>query len=207
MKIPIKQRITKVIILGNGSPDDVVMTILTHKFNGTTVVGICKPEYLRMETIRAIKSIITVSTDIRKILLVIDQETQKLSELKQELERKMSEYGINHKLIICEKRLWIYECSILTRTFDEIIVINGLDRNYVKHTIEDHLLEIAKENNINVEELMEKSNGDPKSAWYMLSKKERGKVLESLVRIPTQKLSKFFPQHIKAIKHMLDSFL
>jgi len=90
MKTPIKQRITKVIILGNGSPDDIVMTILTHKFNGTTVVGICKPEYLRMETIRAIKSIITASTDIRKILLVIYQETQKLSELKQELERKMS---------------------------------------------------------------------------------------------------------------------
>jgi len=46
------------IIIGNGTPDDVVLLILTHKMDGDHVVGMTKPkERLGTDSISSIKAV------------------------------------------------------------------------------------------------------------------------------------------------------
>lgn len=56
VRITMPHKLSKVILLADGSPDDIVTTIIAHRLNGRKVVGISKPEYLREDVVRAVKT-------------------------------------------------------------------------------------------------------------------------------------------------------
>ena len=60
LRLPIKYTsdyIRTIIVLGDGTPDEIVIMILAHFLDGKVDAGIVKPKYLRVGAIRAIKNI------------------------------------------------------------------------------------------------------------------------------------------------------
>jgi len=56
----VSQRINKVVLIGNGSPDDIVISLLLYRFNGVKGlnVGILKSKFLGLEVIRSVAIIL-----------------------------------------------------------------------------------------------------------------------------------------------------
>jgi len=88
--------------------------------------------------------------------------------------------------------------------FQLLIAINGLDREYVKHAIEDHLLKVAMSLNLVDDSFLRKANYDPKRAWNMLGKKNQEKVIRHLLTMPMQKLKVTFPQQLSALENLME---
>lgn len=80
----------------------------------------------------------------KTLAIVIDQESTPEQRLKESIEEKMRDYGIQYQLASHDRRLWIYRYSVGPREFQLITIVNGLDRDYIRHTIEDYLLEAAR---------------------------------------------------------------
>jgi len=211
LKIPLArpdEKYDKLILVGNGVQDAIAYLILTHKLDGTQVLGITKTEKTRLGTISHIPTIIR-QLKIEKIVFSIDQEDQELDDLKTQLENTMRrKYGINFNLEEEQNRLYIYNCSHLNRQFELIVTINGLDiPSYTKHTIEDHLLLLFKELSNNDEKLtraVSNARGNPKEAWRLLEKHHENVYL-NLLDIEDEKLQKIFPQQITSIKRLKPS--
>ena len=101
------------------------------------------------------------------------------------------------------KRLRVLNCSRGIYNFNFIITINGLDiTQYCSHTIEDHLLEIAKDVSgaERISRLLAESDCDPKTTWSKLSKQEQLEVYRRMTEMPIKRLRRYFKQHIKAIE-------
>jgi hypothetical protein len=194
------QPINVAIIVGNGIPDDIVWLILGHKFNRRHVIGITKPqEMLGVNSISSIPMLVK-GEKIKDLIIAIDQETSILEGIWENVERIFQERRITYKVVEEDGKLRIFDCTYASYKFRNLIVINGLDKPYSKHTIEDHLLEFYREisgENLNI--ILSNSDQDPKKAWRKLKDKEEY-VYHQLIETSTDKLEQIFTQHIKALK-------
>ena len=194
------QTIDSIIILGNGSPDDITYLILCHKLNGKKVVGITKTKEPRYSSIDVIIEL-AERIKVKKYLLVIDQENDDVNTIYREIERilrfRCAHFSINER----SRRLRTYECTRGHRNFTVIIVVSGLDTlNLTRHTIEDHLLEFSKtilgENELN--NLLKITKGDPKEVWKLIGDRHH-EVFKEFLNTKVEVLKQIFPQHIEAL--------
>ena len=93
-------------------------------------------------------------------------------------------------------------CNYHERPFNLILLINGLDRPYIVHTIEDHLLEAGKLflGEGKVRRLLQKAGNHPKKAWERLERESQDKVFTKLCQQGRDDLCRLFPQHCEALK-------
>ena len=142
--------INKIVLIGNGTPDDIVLMILLSKFNGKaftdSLIGITKSGRLWIESILSgIDIVDKTHGKVKCLLIIIDQEKMSLRDIWMQIHEKISERA-SCSIVNDAKRLRVLNCSRGIYNFNFIITINGLDiTQYCSHTIEDHLLEIAKD--------------------------------------------------------------
>ena len=218
LKIPIGLRgvsIKSLLIVGDGTPDEIVSMLLLHKFNGKEgrYVGILKPEYLRLEAIRSVVTLINQSSfDV--VMLFLDQEDDDLNELWGRVEEKIGSYFtcsryISNVLSAAEAsdRLRIFKCQTVRNSFLFAIVINGLsDFPCEKHTIEDHLVKLAIEK-LGLDRKYSKDKGGcSKDLWNSYSRNDRIEVFNLIINLPVEEVSVFFPQHLEAILNIQSVF-
>ena len=202
LRIPIRytpDSVATIIVLGDGTPDEIVIMVLAHRLNGKTNVGVIKPRYLRAEAIRAIKNIaISFRGKISNIILLMDLEDRTQEQILETINKKLAEYGIGHELIERRDMWWKYLCEIADVRFTLAIILNGLEREYEKHTIEDHLIELAQHLKICISDIQGLKN--PKQAWSKIPHKQRRQILEGLKRLPMEACRRIFRQHIEALE-------
>ena len=208
LKIPLSRLapVKGVIIIGNGTPDDIVCLILCHKFDGKQVVGVIKPEAagIKSAIYAALRSI---REKINNLMVILDQEEKKEKEFWNEIEDVFKKEKVEFEVIEKEEKFRVYACSQAHYKFKVAVLVNGLpNKQYKKHTIEDHLLELSMSlENVreDVEEVLRESEYDPKEAWKKLRKKNKeihGKVYSHLLNASKDKIRSYFPQHVRALE-------
>jgi len=201
LKIPLggSQPIESAITVGDGSPDDIVCLVLCHKFDGRKVVGINKPQEGRGASSISAALQLTEGVRVKNLMVVLDQEGDKLEEIFGRAEGKLHESGVKFEIGVEEGRLRTYNCIHAHRKFRTLVVVNGLDKPYSIHTIEDHLLEFSERVlEENVGEVLDASNKNPKEVWEKLKDKHEG-VYSHLLKAEEKDLEQIFPQHIRAL--------
>lgn len=135
----------------------------------------------------------------------MDQEDKELAEVLGEFKIKLREFGIGVEEREALNRAISFACRYGYREFSAFLVVNGLDRGYSKHAIEDHFLEAARHvlGDLRVEEALSTAEGDPKGAWSILKRFHR-KVLEALSK-SADLARRSFPQHFKAFELLLEN--
>jgi hypothetical protein len=188
------QTVSCVIVIGDGVPEDIVCLILAHRFNGGATIGITKPQTEWGDAVTKIVS----STRTSTVALIIDQDNVELSELWNQIEDKLKEHAVSYERKVEEERFHAYDCKHGQYSFRFPVVVNGLNKPYRKHTIEDHLLEASKKV-LNDEELRKaiKEIEDPKEAWRKLKDKHHKIYSYLLHEAETNLIMEAFPQHIK----------
>jgi len=178
-------KISTLVVITNGTPDDLVFTIISHCLDGESTVGILKPEEgTRDSVINLIPTYLGPHT--KNILLIMDQEIESLENLLEKCSRKLREKGCRN---IREhgNRLNIYDCELGGKESKVILVINGLDEiNTDSHCVEDHLIKFAEM----------KCKGSSKDSWEKLSKEEQNEIFKKL--LDCREIEKIFPQQFKA---------
>ncbi|MCD6484462.1 MAG: hypothetical protein J7L47_05045 [Candidatus Odinarchaeota archaeon] len=190
-----------IVVIGNGTPDDVAFSIVAHDQNGEKVVGIVKPEKIWLNVIDFIP--IYLQGNVRNILILIDQEDKNLALLYDEIKERITRIGIQASEEDVDKRVRVFSCTRGAKKFRLIFVINGLDDIPTKkHTIEDHLVKAASifENNSILLEL-EKTGKTSKEVWKELEEGIREKILRQLTQ-QRKKMRKLFPQQILGCKYL-----
>ncbi len=120
-------KLKSIIVLGNGNVDDFTIPIICHHLNGNKIVGITKPEGKhRNATLSEIPTYIS-RLKIDKLVLVMDQESDDLAEIFRQIGSGLSDQNIQFKMGEDSDRFKHYQCRYGSRTFDFILIINGLN--------------------------------------------------------------------------------
>lgn len=192
-----------VILLSDGTPDDIALTIVCAALDGEEVAALVKPTEKRFGAIPFIRTLLQIFPEMARLLFVIDQETSKVDEIYEQLNDKLGEHGF----AILSKRgniRWrLYNCRLGGRGLRVCVVVNGLDNIPCgKHAIEDHFLEAARsvfrELPTEVSRALEGPDCDPKEAWKALGEENQAKVLKELARSKGL-VRETFPQHTSAL--------
>jgi len=138
------------VVIGDGTPDDIAFSIIAFHLNGNgdKIAGIVKPE---MEKRYACIDLIPtyLKGNIRKILILIDEEDDPLDTIYERIQRGVEELATGEVKVIdeeTEERVKVYTGKYGSKNFVLILVINGLDDIRTgKHSVEDHLLKAADE--------------------------------------------------------------
>ena len=209
-------RPTTLIILGDGTPDDYVIALVAWACDGERIAFITRPSETGLtSTIRLLKSVyLPMSPGIRCVVLVIDRDKRDLSNITEEAERALKQYGFR---ISGKRELvggWLKEFSCVWRPgarINILVLVSGLakDERYSRDTVEVHLLEAA-EHELGQEALSdllskaadegdELNRTDPKKAWGLLNREEQWRVF-ALLRSRPELLKSLFKQHRKALE-------
>ena len=178
------------IIIANGSPDHIAIIILLHLLNHRELVDMAFPKHKHLAIIDYIPKY--MEEDYENIILIIDQETLKIKEIHNYIENKLNpnQYEETKDL---NSRLAKAIITHGNRKAALYITINGIeDKRFTKHTIEDHLLQLAEK--IGLIKIKEKIN--PKETWIKLSKEKQEITLKA---IRQSKIKEIFPQQVEAI--------
>ena len=188
-------KVDGIIVIGNGTPDDVAICLISYHLNGRRIIfGVVKPPKTRISVLEYLKYYIKFAD---KILIVIDQEDDNIADIFEKIEDKLNSMGFKVKKSRNseENRLMIYECEFGKREVMIVIVVNGLDEIETnKHTIEDHFIKGAKIFGIKVGKF-----SNSKDAWKRLKDDEKVKVYKGL-KENRKIIEDVFPQHFKAFK-------
>ncbi len=186
-----------IVIISNGSPDDIVFGILSFHSDGKELVGIVKPPRItRIAVLDIIKTYL--KPRIKKMLILMDQEKDNLNDIFDECKRRLIKNNISITKEEEELRLKVYDCKYVDREFKIILVINGLDEIDVKkHRIEDHLIKAAC---LFLKDFKPKVN-DSKKAWEGLGKKQQIDILRML-KERKKEAHLIFSQHFKGLEYL-----
>lgn len=163
----------KLIVLGDSSPEDEIVGIMSYHLNGRRTVGILKPEETAgMPALDYIREYTT--GNVRKILFIMDQDGNSLDRFFELVEERLGRIGRvqpieNHD---DDERVKLYTCHMSHRSVDIIVVASGSeDLDTPSHEIEDHLLLIAG---------IDGRIDDSKDQWRSLDESEREDVMRLL---------------------------
>ncbi|NQE45737.1 hypothetical protein C5S31_06935 [ANME-1 cluster archaeon GoMg2] len=141
------------VVIGDGTPDDIAFSIIAFHSEVDKIVGIVKPGIRGFGVIDLIPRYL--KRNIRKILVLLDQDDYTLSTFHGKLQKSLKKVVTSEIKIIdedSEKRVRVYNGKYGGKEFELILVINGLDEIRTdQHTIEDHLLKAAEMLSIDVE--------------------------------------------------------
>ncbi len=187
-------RVDGLIVVGDGTPDDVVVTLVAHILDGERCTS-----GLLVSTRKGVGSVETVIDVVRTfpnrpIALVIDQDREDLEELYEKIAGKFREFGVQLEMKDGGRRWREYVARFHPESNELIIVVNGLG-DYISHKIEDHLLMLK---GLTPERL--RSEGypeDPKEAWKRFSSQNKDFLVEVLKELREMSdVERYFPQHV-----------
>jgi hypothetical protein len=182
------------VVIGNGTPDDIAFSIVAFHLNGDRIAGIVKPKTDRRYGFINVIPLYLRRGNIRKILILMDQEYDSLDEIYERIQKDFGKLAPGKIEVIeeeSEERVRIYKGKYGSKEFELILVINGLDEiGENKHSIEDHLLKAAGEVSINVGRFE-----TAKEAWKALSNDQQLKVYKEL-KAHRKLLESVFPQQV-----------
>jgi len=188
------------VVIGDGTPDDIAFGIIAFHLKGDKIAGIVKPkEEKRIDCVGLIPAYL--KGNIRKIIFLMDQEDDKLSTIYETIHEGVKKIATGKIKVIdeeSEKRLKVYECKYGSKEFELILVINGLDEIHTdKHSIEDHLLKAAELLSIEVGDF-----GNSKEAWNSI--KDRHEDIFKKLKKKRKIVEGVFPQQIQGCKYLAE---
>ena len=186
------------VVIGDGTPDDIVFSIIAFHSEADKIVGIVKPKIRGFGVIDLIPKYLKIN--IRKILVLLDQDDYTLSEILEKLQKRLQKVATSEIKIIdedCGKRLRVYNGKYGGKEFELILVINGLNEIQTdKHTIEDHLLKAAEMLSIDVENFE-----NSKKAWQSITPELQLKIFNDL-KTKGKLMGRIFPQQVKGCEYL-----
>jgi len=184
-----------VVVIGNGTPDDVAIAALCKSLNGKRTIAMIKSKgHTGLGAIESVINLIYGRAKIERCIMIIDQDNNELDDMKVGLEKKFSEFGVSFDKENESRRTLIYECKKGQKTAKFCLCINGLDGEFNTHAIEDHLLKLAEQIGVNITNI----NNNPKETWNGLTKENRERVLRQIWRLDDVIAIDVFPQHVEA---------
>ena len=188
-----KSDIDRVVIIGNGYPDNVIATIGCYHVNGDITVGMSKPSALRIGAICSLKTYLE-KLKPNKFAVILDQEVDDLNDLHTKVEKNLRSLHINTKLEVNEDRLRAFRCKLGCRSFELIVIINGLDDVKTdQHSIEDHLIKVGLELGSIEDRSKYRSSKD---AWESLDKDSQIKIFREILNNKKLFRKYFYQQYI-----------
>lgn len=174
-----------IVVLADGTPDDLSFAIISHYLNGDKAVAIVKPNNVTgFAVLDLIPTYLTPHT--KNILIIMDQEDNSLEDISQKCNTKLRQKGC-HNIIDDKERLKICDCTLGNKKFKVILVLNGLDEiNTKKHCIEDHLVKFSGIKCID----------SSKNTWNNLSTNKKEQIYREMLQ--SNNLANIFHQHVKA---------
>ncbi len=190
------------VVFLDGSEDIRAVVLFLHKMDGKHTAGILKPESLGPDNVgKNLSTYLQAGFKQTAYLVILDQETLELEELWSRIENSLAKHGIKHSIERSDGRWRLYTCSHGGRMLWVGVVVNGLGQQSGKHTIEDHLVELAV-----VEKLANESStvNDSKNKWLEISKDEkiRREVYKRILY--SEYVTRVFEQHVSVIKELIE---
>ena len=192
-----------VIVLGDGTPDDISIFLIASKLNGKKAVYMLKPDDTRYSAANEIRTVLkSFNEKIVRFIFVVDQEKEELSKIAKSFTGKLKELGIE---ILREEKLQdrvdFFDSKLGSLEFKVYLVVNGLDEiNTEAHAIEDHLLKCTQKAGLPGPNLKGKTS---KEVWKELFKnkqsKEKEKILSKIYQEALKAPKECFPQQYKAL--------
>ena len=187
--------VSSVIIVPEGTPENIALTLITNHLNGLKIISIIKPRIGTGLGVIPHLHLYIDSPYIEKVVLIVDKDFKPIGELLEFADRKLLEIGFVREDTI-DEYIYRYMGSRGPRTITLDLVFNcfesiGSDQN----TIEDHFL-IA--GNL-------ACNGNSKDTWNSLSSGDRRSIIDRLARGGTGVLRRSFPQHYKVMELLYGS--
>ncbi|MHC1579096.1 MAG: hypothetical protein ACXQTZ_00320 [Candidatus Alkanophagales archaeon] len=98
------------IVVGDGTPDDIVCLILAHKHDGERVVGITKSEEKRIGALAAALTLFR-KMKVKNLMVLLDQDGDELEALWERIEDKLRKENVGFEIELDEGRFRVYNCS------------------------------------------------------------------------------------------------
>ncbi|RZN37908.1 MAG: hypothetical protein EFT35_05465 [Methanophagales archaeon ANME-1-THS] len=187
------------VVIGNGTPDDIVVSIVAFHLNGDKIAGIVKPKTeRRYGFINVIP--LYLKDKARKVLALMDQEDDPLNAISERIQTDWEELTKSALEVIeseGEERVRIFKGKYGSKEFELILVINGLDAIHTdKHCIEDHLVSAAQQISISVGDFEQS-----KAAWRSLSNDQQLRIYKEL-KAHRNLLERACPQQIRGCRYL-----
>jgi hypothetical protein len=189
------------VVIGDGTPDDIAFSIVAFHLNGDKIAGIVKTKMEKRDT--CIDLIPTyLKGNIRKILILMDQEDDQLDTIYERIQRGMEKLATGEVEVIDEEneeRVKIYTGKYGSKDFELILVINGLDEIHTdKHSIKDHLLKAAEMLSIDIGDFE-----NSKAAWKSINHDLQLEIFNGL-KNKSEMVENVFPQQVQGCKYLTE---
>ena len=191
---PAAPRSPTLLIVGDGCPDNRSLLVVAHALNGEgrKVIDLVFPKVKREGIYDHLHEYVELG--YRRLVLVIDQEEDRIDDLLESLKRRIIgrvlDAKVEDRTITAPTNLGQYGEAEL------MIIVNGLnDARFTKHTIEDHLLKAAEVLGL----LTIKEPVNPKEEWNKLPKETQLRIFKELVARKSM-VKELFKQHIHTLK-------
>jgi hypothetical protein len=193
------QGLDTLVVIGNGTPDDIAISIVAFHVNGGKIAGIVKPKTeRRYGFINMIP--VYLKDNVRKILVLMDQEDDQLTEIYASIQNDLVRLATSELEVIesgGEERVRVYKGRYGSKEFELIVVINGLEGIHTdKHCIEDHLVSAAEQISIAVGDFE-----NSKAAWRSLSNDHQLRIYKEL-KGHRRLLESVCPQQIRGCRYL-----
>ncbi|HIE23453.1 MAG TPA: hypothetical protein EYP68_04405 [Candidatus Korarchaeota archaeon] len=186
------ERIEGVVIIANGTPDDIAFSIISHHSDGEITVGIAKP---RERTGIGVIDVLPSYAKAGRIMVLMDQEDRNIQDIFSEARKKLINAGFRVIKEVEEEMLKIYHCQFAGRSVVVVLVVNGLDEIQTeKHTVEDHLLRASEVFGIEIGNFE-----NSKDAWRRM----RNYHEEIFVKLKkSREIEEIFPQQFRGCEYL-----
>jgi hypothetical protein len=194
-------KIAKIIVLCEGTPDNIAVALVSHHVNGSETVVVTKPDgKTNTATFELMRLYIEKNKSLKGLLFILDQEENSVQSISREFEKQINKTGseIQSSRKEINKRLQVYTAIYGARKLNLILVINGHpDIISRKHTIEDHFIKVAaKLGRIDLPEKLD----DPKDYWQkIIDTPSQERVFQSLPN-NEELVEECFPQQTKGLQ-------
>ncbi len=185
-----KGSIDRLIVIGDGTPDDIVVTVISYLLDGICNAGLLIPTDKGFGAVRHVVQVMRTFSG-KPIAFVLDQEDLELEDFYKGLSNKFLEFGVTLEPRGGEGRWREFLARFGSGSSRIIVVVNGLE-GYEVHKIEDHLLALL---GVDLKRLPANVRRDSKEAWKLLSSKEENLLITALKKLDRGNLSEYFPQH------------
>ena len=188
------------VVIGNGTPDDIAFSIVAFHSNVDQIAGIVKPKEDGRRCSFINKIPLYLSDNTRKILILMDQEDDVLDTIYERIKSDVERLATGKIEVIAEKtneRVMIYKGNYGSKKFKLILVINGLEDTHTdKHSIEDHLLKAAEKVSIQVGDFK-----NSKAAWWSINNKQQEEIFRKL-KEHRKLVESVFPQQVLGCQYL-----
>ncbi|MBE0516324.1 MAG: hypothetical protein IBX41_02880 [Methanophagales archaeon] len=187
------------VVIGNGTPDDIAVSIVAFHLNGDKIAGIVKPKTERRYGFISVIPLY-LKDKVRKVLVLMDQEDDQLNAISERIQTDWKELTKSALEVIesdGEERVRIFKGKYGSKEFKLILVINGLDAIHTdKHSIEDHLVSAAQQVSIAVGDFE-----NSKAAWRLLSNDQQLRIYKEL-KAHRRLAESVFPQQVLGCRYL-----